>query len=122
MPTRDTTYIRYTARALSVAWALWWIFFGLACGVFNCRDLGDVLVHGALPGLFFLLTAVFAWKWEYPGGAALVAEGITAFGIYLLYFRYFSLSVLFLALLTMSAPAIIAGGLFMTTRKKKICK
>ncbi|MFH1245106.1 MAG: hypothetical protein V1662_01315 [Candidatus Omnitrophota bacterium] len=121
MKKKDKTSIRYIARALSLVWALWWVFFGLACGVFHYRELAEIIVHSTLPGLFFLLTALFAWKWESPGGIALIVEGITAFIIYLLYVKYFSISTLILALMTMSAPAIIAGSLLLknkTQRKK----
>lgn len=69
------------ARAISACWAVFWTWFGFACGVAEFASFTDVLQQ-TIPGLLFLGATVVAWRFPREGGALLLALGIIVFGVY----------------------------------------
>ena len=103
----------YSARVLAVLWAAFWIWFGLASGIAEGLPPRGVLIHTAVPGLFFALLVVVAWRWETLGGILLVAASLFVFVVYPMLFRRLPPLVIFLTLLTMAVPPLVAGILLL---------
>jgi hypothetical protein len=107
-------WMRYTARALVLTWAGWWMFFGLASGTGERLSPLGVLLHAAVPGGIFLISALIAWRWEMPGAALLIVEGlIVCAGYPLMVSGRFPLATILFVLLTMALPPVLAGLLFL---------
>ncbi len=103
----------YSARALAVAWAVFWTWFGLASGIAEGLSLGGVLVHTAVPGLFFAVLAAVAWRWKTLGGILLAVAGVGVGVAFVILFGRQSAIAIFLTLLTMALPPIVAGILLL---------
>jgi hypothetical protein len=106
--------MRLIARALSLLWAAFWVWFGVASGVGEGFNAAGTLVHAAAPGLIFLGSALLAWRVELIGGIGLIAEGLLVCALYPMMAsgRLPSQAVSFV-LLTMGAPPLVAGSLFL---------
>ena len=103
----------YSARVLAMLWAAFWTWFGLASGIAEGLSPAGVLVHTAVPGLFFVLLLVVAWRWEALGGILLVLASLFMAVAYPLVFRRMPLSTTIFVLLTMAVPPLLAGILFL---------
>jgi len=111
--------MRYIARALALIWAAWWAFFGLACGLGEGMSPAGVLLHAALPGLVFLVSAAIAWRWEAVGGVVLVLEGLLVLIAHpMMTSNRFPLSTILFVPLTMALPPLAAGFLFIASWRK----
>ena len=105
--------MRYVARFVGVVWAGWWTLFGVMCGIGEGMGSIGTLMHAAVPGLVFAASLVVAWKWELVGGIILAAEGgIVAVGYPVMVRGRFPASTVITMLLTMAAPPLAAGILF----------
>jgi hypothetical protein len=105
--------LRYSARIITLVWAGWWTFFGLASGIGEGAGILGILEHTTLPGLIFLVTAFTAWRWERAGGTALVVMGLlVCIGYPLTTSGQMPSSVVTSVVLTMVMPPLAAGGLF----------
>lgn len=111
--------MRYIARALALIWAGWWAFFGPASALVEGLDRVGVLIHTAMPGLVFLVSAIIAWKWETVGGVLLVLEGIMVLIAHaaMTYGRFPLLTIIFV-LLAMALPPWVAGILFLANWRR----
>jgi hypothetical protein len=105
-------WMLYSARFLVLAWALFWIWFGLASGVGEGLNATGVLIHGALPGLIFLTLALLAWRWHHVGAFLLVAASLAIAVGYPILAQRFPASTILLVVLTMAVPPFVAGLLF----------
>lgn len=72
---------RMVARVLSLAWGVFWAWFGFASGVAEYASLGDVFLQ-TLPGLIFIGVSLFAWRNHAAGGAMLLALAMVVFCAY----------------------------------------
>ncbi len=72
---------RAVARVLSLAWAIFWAWFGFASGVAEYASVGEVFLQ-TLPGLLFLGVSLFARKNPAAGGAMLLTLAIVVFCAY----------------------------------------
>jgi len=72
---------RMVARVLSLAWGVFWAWFGFASGVAEYASFADVLLQ-TLPGLIFIGISLYAWKNPAAGGAILLALAIVVFCAY----------------------------------------
>ena len=103
----------YAARGLAILWAGFWIWFGFASGLAEGLTPRGVLVHTAVPGLFFLVFVAVAWRWEAVGGALLVLVSILIAIAYPMLFRRLPALTIFLTDLTLALPPLVAGVLFL---------
>lgn len=72
---------RMVARVLSLAWGVFWAWFGFASGVAEYAAFADVFLQ-TLPGLIFIGISLFAWKSPAAGGAILLALAMVVFCAY----------------------------------------
>lgn len=101
---------RYLARAVALIWAGWWVLFGLASAFSEGISPTGVLLHTAVPGLIFLLSAVIAWRWDVIGRNLLIGEGLLIFIAYpAVALGQISLISIVVVLITMALPPLIAG-------------
>jgi hypothetical protein len=106
--------MRLIARVLSLLWAAFWVWFGVASGIGEGLTAAGTLMHTAAPGLIFLGSALLAWRVELVGGIGLIAEGLLVCVAYpVMASGRFPPQTIFFVLLTMGAPPLIAGLLFL---------
>jgi hypothetical protein len=107
-------WMRYVARVLSLIWAGWWVFFGVASGIDERGKPIEILLHAAAPGLVFLVSALVAWRWETVGAVLLLLEGLLVLiGYPLMVHGRFSLWTIVFVELTMALPPLVSGVLFL---------
>jgi hypothetical protein len=108
--------MRLIARVLSLLWAAFWVWFGIASGIGEGLTAAGTFVHTAAPGLIFLGSALLAWRVELVGGIGLIAEGLLVCVAYpVVASGRFPPQTVFFVVLTMGAPALIAGVLFLAS-------
>jgi hypothetical protein len=101
-------WLCYSARALALIWACWWTLFGLLAGMGEGYNLLGILRHAAVPGLVFLVAAVFAWRWEAIGGVLLLLAGLGTLVVF--WFAHTPEG-----LLTLTLPPLVAGLLLIAS-------
>jgi hypothetical protein len=107
-------WMRHIGRGLALLWAGWWCFFGLASGLSEGLTAAGVLVHTAVPGLVFLVSAFVPWRWEALGAVLLLVEGIVVLIAYpVMVSGRFPLSTIVFVSLTMALPPLVAGVLLL---------
>lgn len=100
--------IRYTARALSLLWACWWILFGTA-GSLATGMLGQAIVSAILT----VGPVVLAWKKERQGGSMLILEGVLVILLFTeTWTRKLDVAGILIMFASMPVPPLIAGILF----------
>lgn len=107
-------WARRVALVISLAWAAWWTYFGLASTFGAGLPLGQALSQIAVPGLLFLAMALLAWRWEAIGGGLLVLVGsliLTAYPIMMMGSLPFDTILWFV--MTIALPPLVAGWLFL---------
>ena len=110
---KPINWLRFMAASLSLMWAGWWTFFGLASGIYEELSPGGILIHTTIPGLIFLASAAFALWRPVSGGILLIIEGIFVMVTYPVMVRNtFPISTISFILVTMALPALLAGFLF----------
>ena len=115
--------MRNVARGLSLIWAGWWVFFGLASGLAEHLSPAGIARHTAVPGLLFLASALLAWRREAPGGGLLVLEGLAVFLGYRSWMgTRVPWSTVVFVWLTMALPPVVAGGLFLAGALRRSTK
>lgn len=116
-------WARWIARILSLVWAGFWVYFGLASGISEPTTergkLMDVLIHTAVPGLVFLVSALIAWWWQAVGGVLLLVEGLVIAVGYLLMTQHsrFSLLTKSQVDLMLALPPLVSGILFLAASR-----
>lgn len=73
-PNGAAYWLRGVARGLVLTWALFWIWFNVMSGFGELRSsgVGGLIGHLGLAAVM-LAVAVSAWRWDLPGGLALLA-------------------------------------------------
>lgn len=104
--------MRYLARTVALLWAGWWVFFGLTSSLSEGLRPVDILIHAAIPGLVFVISAIIAWRWEAIGGVLLLQIGLLVLIAYIVMaYNRFPLSTITVVLLAMALPPLVAGAL-----------
>lgn len=115
---RTTRRMRYVARALALVWAGWWVFFAVATLLGEPFSPTGLLI-GTGFSLIFLGSAIIPWRWEAIGGIVLMVEGLAVLiGYPVMAQGRFPLSTIILMLLTMALPPLVAGLLFLASRRR----
>jgi len=109
-------WMHYAAGVLSLVWAGFWSFFGLASGIGEGLSPLAVLVHATLPGLIFLASAIVAWRTQMIGAAVLLIEGLVVLiGYPVMTYHHFPFSTIVFVTLAMALPPLVAGFLFISS-------
>lgn len=113
-------WMRYSAGVLTLVWAGFWSFFGLASGIGEGLSPMAVLVHAALPGLIFVGSAVVAWRTHVIGAVVLLIEGLVVLiGYPVMTYHQFPFSTIVFVILAMALPPLVAGFLFISSSSRK---
>ena len=115
---RRIRWLRFISRSLALAWAIFWVWFGLASGISEGIGFLGTVMHAAFPGLIFLLSALIPWRFPRTGGIILIIEGIIITVAYPIMFDRFPLTTVIFVLLTMAVPPILSGILFVLEHHK----
>ena len=92
-----------------MAWAGWWLFFGIASGLGEKLSPAGVVMHALVPGGLALAGAIVGWRWPGIGGGLLILDGVLAmFALATGVLNPRQTGVLIFLLLTLVAPPIIA--------------
>lgn len=112
-------WAHWTARILSLVWAGFWTWFGLASGIYEKGKPLEILLHTAVPGLVFLVSALIAWRWQAVGGVLLLLEGLVIAVGYLLMVQHsrFSLLTRIQVDLMLALPPLVSGILFLAASR-----
>ena len=113
-------WLVYSARALAVLWAGFWIFFFVASVVVEGAPI-RVVAPGAAVLLLFVVLALLPWRWEMAGGLLLVvmslAIGVTYAVSSAAIIRNdgsrLSLAVRGITAIAFTGPPLVAGILFL---------
>lgn len=110
----------WTARILTLIWAAFWTWFGLASGIGESHSVSGVLLHVAAPGLVFLAFCLLAWRWRHVGGILLVATATVVAIVYpAIMGRHFPTSTVLFVLATMALPPLVAGLMFLKAGQRQ---
>ena len=115
-------FMRWTARVLSIPWALWalfWTFFVLA----HFLPPAVLAIIMSIAALIFVGSAIVAsvWGMEALGGRVLLLDGvlIIALGVFLPHSPILvgSFQSTALAFFTLALPPLVAGSLFLVCHR-----
>jgi hypothetical protein len=100
---------------VAVLWCAFWIWFGIASAIFEQLDTAGRILHVLVPGSFFVLLLLVAWRWEATGGGLMLLAGVAICIAYPIFFgTHFPWPVVLVVLLTMALPPLLAGGLLLS--------
>ena len=118
----SSKWLHYIALGLLLLWSGFWIFWGVASGIYE--EPGNIvyIVLHATPGLVFLASTIIAFRWSVVGGIILLIEGfIVLIGYPILAHRgAFQNPTIVPVIITMALPPIICGILFIAIRRGSI--
>jgi len=99
----------WSARILAVAWAFFWLWFGVANALEEQLPLSGIALYALRPGLIFCAIAAIAWYRAKLGGVLLILTGVAAAVLYDMYFGHMPVSTKLIVLATMAAPPEVCG-------------
>lgn len=106
------------ARALALAWAGFWLWFGIASGIGERLDTAGVLLHALVPGGLAMLAALTAWRNPVAGGWLLIAESLAVLALMATGGLHpVNVWVTVVLALTLALPPLVSGILFLAAGK-----
>ena len=99
----------WSARIVAVAWAFFWLWFGVSNALEEHQSLSGIALYALRPGLIFCAIAAIAWYWARLGGVLLILTGIAAAILYNMYFGHMPNSTKLIVMATMAAPPEVCG-------------
>lgn len=103
----------WLARLLSVAWAGFWFWFGVAWAVHEHLPWYRVLASTFRPGFIFVAIALAGWFWPRAGGVFLVLTGFGLASWYAINFGHAPTNTKLFVLSTWALPPLLAGLLLL---------
>lgn len=74
VPEKLGPYLRWAARSILIAIGLFWLWFGIADGLYDSQSLGLMGFIMMLPAAVIVAGVLYiAWRWELAGGLLLLA-------------------------------------------------
>jgi hypothetical protein len=105
--------VEFSARALALLWAGFWVFFFIAESLAWHTPIDRMAMWVGL-GLLFLVAALAGWRWEVVGGALLITVGVAAAIAYAVWGpRELRFTVRMITLVVFGVPPVVAGALFL---------
>ena len=100
---------RWLVRLLTAAWALFWLWFGVASAIHERLPWQGVTLYALRPGLIFVAIVVIAWLWPRPGGVLLVVTGFVLAAWYGIYYGHMPTNTKLFVLSTIALPPLLGG-------------
>jgi hypothetical protein len=100
---------RWLVRILVTAWAVFWLWFGVASGIHEGLPWRRVALYALRPGLIFIAIALIVWFWPRFGAMLLIVTGFVLAGWYGVYFGHMPTSTKLFVLSTMALPPLLGG-------------
>ena len=108
----------WLARILSVAWAGFWLWFGIASAIHDRLPWDQVALYALRPGLMFVAVVFIAWLWPKLGGLLLVLTGFVLAAWYAVYFGDKDTPTKLFVLSTIAAPPLACGLMLLWRRAR----
>ncbi|MFH0765407.1 MAG: hypothetical protein V2A61_03200 [Calditrichota bacterium] len=109
----------WVARIITLLWAGFWVWFGLASGIGEGLSFGGILLHAVMPGLVWLALALAVWRWPKVVGGLLIFAGLAVLVGYPMSFgSRFPLLTIICVELTMALPPLLSGILLVIAKSK----
>ena len=99
----------WMVRILTVLWAGFWLWFGVASGIHERLSWSGVALYALRPGLMFVAVVLVAWFWPRVGGVVLVLTGFILAGWYAIFFGHMPTSTKLFVLGTIAVPPLVGG-------------
>lgn len=99
----------WMSRTLTLVWAGFWLWFGIAEGIYVGRPWYVVISHGLPIGLAFLIIALIAWRWPKPGAVLLILTGFVIAGLYPIYWAGLPTNTKLFGIATLALPPLLSG-------------
>ena len=109
---------RWLVRLLTAAWAVFWLWFGVASGIHERLPWQGVTLYALRPGLMFIVIALIAWFWPGSGAVLLIVTGFVLAAWYGIYFGHMPTSTKLFVLSTMALPPLLGGLILLWPRAK----
>jgi len=109
----------YGASFIAVLWAVFWIWFDLVTAFGARLTPGGILLHVAMPGLFFALLLLLAWWTEVLGGLLLLSIGVFIAVALPISSGHLTVNALVFVVLTLALPPLAAGIMFLVNWRMK---
>lgn len=102
-------WLLWLVRALTVIWAGFWLWFGVASAVLERQPWHGVVLYALRPGLMFVAIVVIAWLWPRPGGVVLIVTSFLLAAWYGIYYGDKPTALKVFVLATIALPPLLAG-------------
>ncbi len=102
-----------TARVLTLAWAAFWLWFGMGWAVHEHLPWYRIALSAFQPGLLFFALAAIGWIYPRWGGALLVLVGFALASWYGIYFGHMPTATKLFVLATIALPPLVSGLLLL---------
>ena len=106
----------WLAPILSVAWAGFWLWFGIASAIHDRLPWHQVASYALRPGLMFFAVVFIAWLWPKLGGLLLVLTGFVLAAWYAVYFGDKDIPAKLFVLCTIAARPLACGLMLLWPR------
>jgi hypothetical protein len=106
-------------RILSVAWAGFWLWYGVAWAIHERLPWQGIALNALRPGLIFVAIVAIAWFWPRLGGVLLVLSGFVLAAWYGIYFGHMPTSTKLFALSTIALPPLVCGLILLWHRASR---
>ncbi len=107
----------WLARILAVAWAGFWLWFGVAWAVHERLGWQGVALSTLRPGIPFVAVVVLAWLWPRLGGVIMVLTGFGLAVWYAINFGHMPTGTKVFTLSTFALPPAVCGLILLWGRK-----
>ncbi len=104
---------KWLARILAVAWAGFWLWFGVGWAVLERLPWYRIALSFFQPGLIFAAVVCVAWLWPRAGGVLLILTGFVLASWYAVSFGDRPAAQKLFVLSTFALPPLVAGLLLL---------
>ena len=109
----------WLVRIVTVAWAGFWLWFGVAWAIHERLPWQGVALNALRPGFLFVAIALIALFWPRPGGVLLILTGFVLAAWYGIYFGHMPTSTKLFALSAIALPPLVCGLILLWPRASR---
>ena len=107
-------------RLVTAAWAVFWLWFGVASAPHEGLPWQGVTLYALRPGLIFVAIVAIAWLWPRPGGVLLIVTGFLLAALYGIYYGHMPTSTKLFVLSTIALPPLVGGLILLWPRVNRV--